>query len=305
MTGPAWITPEDETMETHMTTRRTRPAPAAQTTFGAKLDALIGVTGHRMPCSHLTGVYLAGKLGISASQYSRKRSGLIPVTERECCILVDEFRIGSQVDYRVFLEPDVDSFLARLKEAGVGTYGADRRSALCQLLFGASLQSRYKVRFSRVIGPFARRGPLGLAEHGKDSVPVLRIGGRVNIECAGPEGRNLVVLSTSLDYGRRDTAISILMPSLFAPDTRVAGPKTTLPTDRDLDAFDVTSDVGEHRLYALWTDDQVVAAIRRAPEVLTGVVDMDDDTAGAVAALVSAEPPERRAVATCDYVVER
>lgn len=284
----------------------TRPDQSERkATFGDKLDALIGVVGHRMPASHVTGVYLAEQLGITPPQFTRKRKGHTPVNERELSIIIDVFKVGAQVDFRIFHEPDVDSFLLRLKEAGVGTYGASQRYSLCQLLYNSSRRSGHSVRFSRVVAPPARRGPLGLREDADDGRPVLRIGGRVNIECAGPEGRNLIVVTTTLVSASREPEISVLMPSLFAPETRIEGRTVVLPTARDFEAFDVTSDPGDHRLYAAWADDQVVERIRENLDPLYGVKNMDDRTAGAVAALISAVPGERRAVAACDYVVER
>lgn len=270
------------------------------TTFGAKLDALIGVVGHRVPASHVTGVFLAERLKVSPEQFSRKRTGNAAVNERDLCVIIDLFGIGSQVDYRVFQEPNVAALLDRLKEAGVGTYGANQRYGLCQLLYNASRGSRCSVRFSRIINPRSVRGPLGLAANNTAGGPVLMVGGRVIIECTGPEGRNLVVLTAS-----READISILMPSLFAPDTRMAGKVVTLPTAPDFDYFDVLTDPGEHRLYAVWTDDQVVGAIRENLDPLEGVKKMDDRTAGAIARLISNVPKDQRTAAACEYTVER
>lgn len=270
------------------------------TTFGAKLDALIGVTGHRLASSHVTGVYLAKRLGINESQFTRKRNGEAPVNEREMCIIIDTFGIGAQVDYRIFLEPDVDAFLSTLKEARVGTYGSNQRYSLSQLLFNASRISKQSVKFSRIIGPFAPRGPLGLAQQGTGHQTTLKIGSRVNIECVGPAEHHLVVLTAD-----RDAKTSVLMPSMFAPETKVSSKRVTLPTSRDFDTFDVTPDPGSHRLYAIWTDEQLASVLHRNFDPAEGVKDMDDRTAMAICKLFTAVPIEKRLVAACDYVVEK
>lgn len=129
---------------------------------------------------------------------------------------------------------------------------------------------------------------------------VLRIGGSANIECIGPEGRNLIVLSAT-----RDAEISVLVPSIFAPDTRMPGKAVSLPTAPDFDAFHVTSDPGDHRLYSICGDDQMAGRIRDNLDRMHGVKTMDDRTAAALGALLSAIPMSRRAVAACDYIVER
>lgn len=274
--------------------------PARPTTFGQKLDALIGVVGFQMPTHSVSGVHIAKYvLKISPAQFARKRTGNAPMSEQELCKIIDHFKIGAFVDYRVFGEPDVDSFIARLKAAGIGTYGASQREQLCQILFAAGRGSRHRIRFSRIIGPFSQRGPLGFPDGDDEGRAVLRSGGRVNIECEGPEGRNLVVLTVD-----QRSNISVLMPSLFAPDTRVPGRIVTLPTVRDLDTFHVKSDPGPHRLYALWTDDQVVQVVRRALDPMEDVHDMDDATAGAVSKLLRNLPESARQVAICDYVVK-
>lgn len=270
------------------------------TTFGQKLDALIGVVGYQMPTHSVSGVHIAKHvLKISPAQFARKRTGNAPMSEQELCKIIDHFKIGPFVDYRVFGEPDVDSFIARLKEAGIGTYGASQREQLCQILYAAGRGSQHRIRFSRIIGPFSQRGPLGFPDGEEEGRAVLRSGGRVNIECEGPEGRNLVVLTVD-----QRTSISVLMPSLFAPDTRVPGRIVTLPTARDLDTFHVKSDPGPHRLYALWTDDQVVQVVRKALNHMEDVNDMDDATAGAVAKLLRNLPETARQVAICEYVVK-
>ena len=273
---------------------------ARPATFGQKLDALIGIVGFQMPTHAVSGVHVAKHvLKISPAQFARKRTGNAPMNEQELCKIIDHFKIGSFVDYRVFAEPDVDRFIARLKEAGVGTFGARQREQLCQILYVAGRGSPYRIRFSRIVGPFTRRGPLGLPDGEDEGRVVLRSGGRVNIECEGPEGRNLIVLTVD-----QWTNISVLMPSLFAPDTRVPGRIVTLPTARDLDTFHVKSDPGPHRLFALWTDDQIAQVICKALDPMEEVKDIDDATAGVVVKLLRSMPEAARQVAICEYVVK-
>lgn len=269
-------------------------------TFGQKLDALIGIVGYQMPVRSVSGVYLSKNvLQISAAQFARKRTGNAPVSVQELCKIIDHFKIGRFVDYRVFEEPKLEGFIARLREAGIGTYGASQREQLCQILYAAGRGSDYKVRFSRIFSPFSQRGPLGFPDREDEGRTVLRSGGRVNIECEGPEGRNLIVFTAD-----QRANISVLMPSLFAPDTRVAGRLITLPTARDLETFHVRSDPGQHRLYALWTDDQIAQIVREAVDPVADINEMDDATAGAILKLVGYLPATALQVAICEYVVK-
>lgn len=269
-------------------------------TFGQKLDALIGVVGYQMPTHAVSGVYIATEvLRISPAQFARKRTGNAPVSEQELSKIVDHFKLGLYLDYRIFHADTVDEFLDRLKEAGVGTYGASHRHQLCQLLYRASQRSRARIRFSRIISPFASRGPLGFPEGNAENRAVLRSGGRVNIECEGPEGRDLMVMTVD-----EKMSISVLMPSLFAPETRVPGKVVTLPTSRDYETFHVKSDPGPHRLYALWTDDLVVQVVRKSLDPLEDVKDLNDGAVGAIVKLLKGQPEETLIAAVCDYVVK-
>jgi hypothetical protein len=269
-------------------------------TFGELLDALIGVASHRMPEQHVRGVYFAQRLKVNTFRFSSMRSGRVPVNDHILAVIIDMFGIGDRVDFRIFYEPTVDAFLARLKEAGVGTYGANQRHGLCQLLFNASRDSPYSIRFSQIVGPPPARGPLGILERKPNQLQVLKIGSQVKIACSGPEGRNLIVLSAN-----PEAEVSVLMPSLLAPATRYPGKLVTLPTSDDYSFIDVKNDPNRHRLYALWTDDQVAALLRQRLDLDKDADDLDDRTAGAMARLISAEPEARRAVAARDYVVER
>jgi len=267
-------------------------------TFGDKLDAIIGVLGYRMSARAVSGVHLAGQvLKITPQQFARKRTGKAPVTEHEMSKLIDHFQIGGLVDYRIFHEPDVPAVLDRLKAASAGTFGATQCHELCQLLFSAP-RSGCKVAFSRIVGPFSLRGPFGPPSDRDDGRPILRVGGGVNIRCEGPEGTNLIVLSAD-----QSMAISVLMPSVFAPDTRIPSGIATLPTVREYDHFKIQHSLGAHRLYALWTDDQVAQVVRKGVLPLDEVRTLDPTTAGTMVRLLGNLPRECLRVAHCDFVV--
>ncbi|MBN9021144.1 MAG: hypothetical protein J0H08_03435 [Rhizobiales bacterium] len=267
-------------------------------TFGDKLDAIIGVVGYRMSARAVTGVHLAGQvLKITPQQFAKKRTGRAPVSEHEMSKLIDHFQIGGLVDYRIFQQPDVDGVLAALKEASAGTFGASQCHELCQLLFGAP-RSGCKVGFSRIVGPFSLRGPFGPPSDRDDGRPILRVGGGANIRCEGPEGCNLIVLSA--DQGM---TVSVLMPSVFAPDTRVPSGTATLPTVPEYDHFKIQHSLGAHRLYALWADDQVAQVVRNGVMPLDEVRTLDPTTAGNMVRLLRNVPRERLRAAHCDFLV--
>ncbi len=271
---------------------------AATVTFGDKLDAIIGVVGYRMSARAVSGVHLAGEvLRITPQQFARKRTGKAPVTEHEMSKLIDHFQLGGLVDYRIFQQPDVDGVLAILKEASAGTFAASQCHELCQILFSAP-RNGCKVSFSRIVGPFSLRGPFGPPSDRDDGRPILRVGGGVNIRCEGPEGGNLIVLSAD-----QSMTISVLMPSVFAPDTRVPSGSATLPTVREYDHFKIQHSLGAHRLYALWTDDVVAQVVRKGVLPLDEVRTLDSTTASAMVRLLKNLPREHLRAAHCDFVV--
>lgn len=267
-------------------------------TFGDKLDAIIGVVGYRMSARAVSGVHLASQvLKITPQQFARKRTGHAPVAEHEMSKLIDHFQLGGLVDYRIFQEPDVASLLSRLKAVSAGTFGASQSHELCRLLFSAP-RNGCRVSFSRIVGPFSLRGPFGPPSDRDDGRPILRVGGGVNIRCEGPEGGNLIVLSVD-----QSMAISVLMPSVFAPDTRVPSGIATLPTVPEYDHFKVEHSLGAHRLYALWADDQIAQVVRNGVLPLDEVRSLDPTTAGAMVRLLRNLPTEHLRVAHCDFIV--
>lgn len=250
-------------------------------TLGEFIDALSGVIGHQVPANLFLGTVLADALGKDPAQFSRMRNSRT-ASPLELLKLLRVFRLERAVDYRIFDNPDIDSFLADLRSAGVGIYGGSSRAQLLGLLSKAAKAGKASIALEVVSRPVMRARGLGPPEEDDPSIPVLVQGTRVRLVCTGPANRHLIILQ---HVGEGE--VEILMPSRVAPRTQVSQAVTMIPTpESDLDVLTVRTEPGFCRLFAAWVDATVAERLHLALAEDRDTTALDDPTATALCRLL-------------------
>jgi hypothetical protein len=96
-----------------------------------------------------------------------------------------------------------------------------------------------------------RAGGLGLPPEERDSLPQFMERDMVRMKITAPSAGHLVVLDDQLNI-----EMTCLMPSIFAPTTKIRDKSVVLPTaveDSRTAAFHIARPEGLHRLYAIWS----------------------------------------------------
>lgn len=234
-------------------------------TFGDALDALRGVIGYKTPNTHFKGTFISEKLNIDPTLFATKRNGRSPVNESELSRIIDLYALGEHgLDFRIFRAETEDAFLKLLKDAGVGTYGQHVGKKFRQLLYNEGREnSQFKIRIFDVNEP-TRRGGVGFGQNGKPSNFDLKIGSSVRVICEGRANSHVIILNERINH-----EITILSPSLYAPQTFTGEKAIIFPKDSEFEKFKVKGPSGDFRMYAIWTTADVVAVVKNKIDITT------------------------------------
>lgn len=234
--------PKDEaTLDTDL-------APGADTTLGAKVRHLIGVSGYRFGYRHTQDKNIAHYLGVAASTWARMKSGVLKADEEKLGLLTEYFRLD--VDYRltfeVFMCGTLEEFKNQLKMHRVGAYGGGGLDVIRSKLASATNARTDGISFERSTNTRAG-GLAGAAQTPERSI--FRPGETVTLRILHPEGGHLLVLNDG-----PDNEFVCLKPSRLAPRTEVHGRVTRLPTDESPEpVFAISGPAGRYRIYSIWS----------------------------------------------------
>ena len=218
--------------------------------LGRKLDHLLGIMGAYLPHDVSVDRFQARCCNTTFATFSRKRVGLAPVNTYELGALAALFQLGPELDYRLFYL-DFEAFDQALRAARKGCYGPspiERNRSVLRAAADPERRITIELLRPRHVGGIG--GDLSSIDP-----PTFRVGDRVRLHVPlDPKGRDghLYVFN---DLPSRDE-MACLMPSPYAPDTRVRGTSVRLPLeDVGPSSFPVSGPTDVlRRLYALWSD---------------------------------------------------
>jgi hypothetical protein len=219
-------------------------------TLGDRLRLLEGIIGHQVPARYFVQKEVAAILGIDAPGWNRRLNGTSPARPMELARLVDLYKLGPEIDFTIFEEANRDRFLARLKDAQVGTYGASALTLLCNRLRRAATEPQNKANRVKLQTYRSRetRGGVGRPQGEPIDRTAFRIGDLVRVICAGPANRALVLLNATIN-GR----VWLLTPTDYAP-LAYSGQEPLIVPDDLSDPFEIQRPSEQYYIYALWTD---------------------------------------------------
>jgi hypothetical protein len=241
--------------------------------LGEKISHLEGVMGAYLPNSSFDGKIQQKLLGCDKTVFSRMKSGQRHVANWELGRLTDHFRLSTyKLDYRVFLN-DFDGFDSALREKGVGTYG-DTASGQLRKALRQRIDMDHPVEIRRVRD--LNVGGIGM-EHEDDSLLRLRPSSQVTVSIRLTINIAVAPFLFILHDYPEGHAMSCLMPSKYAPASRVSGDILHLPLPASgLVAFPVGGRPGYRCLYAIQSSKNFPRIIGlEGPE--SGVVDITHD----------------------------
>jgi hypothetical protein len=276
---------------------RTAAPPDELRTLGDRLKLLEGIVGHQLPARHFVQKEVAKMQGLDAPAWNRRLKGTSPVRELELAKLVDIYRLGPEIDFTIFFETSRRRFLARLKDARIGTYGGSTLTLLCNRIRRASLEpanKAYRVRLQTVRSR-AIRGGVGRPREEPLHRYSVAMGDSVRVVCSGPPGRALVLLNAAVS-GR----VWLLSPTGYAPQAQSQAEPLTVPDDLS-DPFTVDGPAEQYYLYALWTDSGTASLFQHVEQHQDELT--DDAAATLLKRLEAIEEP--LAAAFFNYGVER
>jgi hypothetical protein len=266
-------------------------------TLGERLKLLEGIVGHQLPARHFVQKEVAKLLGLDAPAWNRRLSGTSPVRELELAKLVSIYRLGPEIDFTIFLETSRRRFLARLRDARIGTYGGSPLTLLCNRIRRASLEpanKAHRVRLKVVRSP-ATRGGVGRPRDEQPHRHVVAMGDMIRVACSGPVGGALVLLNAAVS-GR----VWLLTPTDYAPQAHSSAEPVVVPDELSA-PFTVDGPPEQYYLYALWTDAGTASLFQHAER-------HEDELTDAAAAILlkRLEAIKEPLAATClNYSVER
>ncbi|MEL6422479.1 MAG: hypothetical protein AAFQ42_08560 [Pseudomonadota bacterium] len=234
-----------------------------------KLNIVDGVAGWRLPREALRAYKLREVLQVATSQtMSKKLSGQNSVSYWELSKLVQYCGLGPELDYRVFLTPDLDAFHAALKRAKVGTYGGGSEAEARKQFADIADQHMEDGRIALAFHKRKRQGELRCLGSNEAERPeaIFHFHERVAVKVQVP-GDGHLVLAT--DYMHCE--VTILKPSAAAPGTAVSSRSVRIPHDSTMHYFDIVPPGGPNRLLAIWT---------RVPLSSVWLDDIDDVAGG-------------------------
>jgi hypothetical protein len=193
--------------------------------FGQKLAHVEGVLGAYLP-SHVFESDIQQKtIDCDKFAFSRLKSGKRMAANWELARFIELFDLGHyQFDYRLFLLP-FEQFNQELQRAGVGSYGASAAQHLRETL-RSKVDTHAKISIHR--DRLLNVGGIGNLEEDASLVSVTsrdKVILRVPLQPSSDRADHVLLLH---DFPA-NRALSCLMPSLFAPDYKVAGQSVRLP----------------------------------------------------------------------------
>ncbi|MGQ0674120.1 MAG: hypothetical protein ACT4N2_14770 [Hyphomicrobium sp.] len=239
----------------------TETADDGDPTLGAKVAHLIGLTSYKFALEHPLDKNIASYIGVADATWSRMKVGNPQPDPAKLGRLARYFRLDAdRLDYEVFREPTLGDFKATLKRHRVGAHGASDDDYARKVL-----RTARNVRANGIAIEKIRAQPRGLCrtDTTRPDVVTLCLGSAATVKIAHPEGGHLLVLSD-----RPDHVVECLVPSCLAPSTEVRGRATRIPTDDGCQpVLDVRQPTGRHRLYSIWTNTPLRAAILEGIDV--------------------------------------
>lgn len=218
-------------------------------TFGEKINAMLGVIVNEPTKDAFLGKSIAHAMNYTDENYSRLRKKKTLPDPYRLGLLLQHLGIGDLVDYSVFEAPTCAELRTRLQAAGVGSAACLTFQKISQLL--RQLQTRTAPSKLRLIQlPPAQRSISPVVQPTGDIT--LHPGQLVSIQVSFRTGRELVVLNE-----RVNRKMALLKPSVFSPGVSTNSTVVDIPdplNEPPLNAFPVSAERGQFRIYALWFD---------------------------------------------------
>lgn len=241
--------------------------------LGEKISHLEGIMGAYLPSTSFDGKVQQKLLGHDKAVFSRMKSGQRHVTNWELGRLTDHFQLSTyDLDYRVFLNA-FDTFETALREKGVGAYG-DTASGQLRKTLRQRIIAKHPIEILNVRK--LNVGGIGM-EHEDDGLMKLRPSSQVTVTVRltldTAVAPYLIILH---DFPERH-AMSCLMPSKFAPASRISESILHLPLpDSGFVSFPVGGPPGYRCLYAIQSSKNFPSVLGlEEPEF--GVMDITHD----------------------------
>ena len=211
--------------------------------FGRKLELMERAIGFRFPVSAFSNDALALLLETTRETMTRKKTGGANVTDRDLSALTHHFGLGRHgFETSMFTEP-LAQYEQHIRQVERRALGEDLIDIDRKMLFDVAREQNGMIHFDL---RNSHRGGIG-AVRKQVSMPRLKDTDEVRIRVTVPGDGHLLVVN---DDGRRQG--TGLMPSQFAPTTRVRAGTVHVPTDEAWEYFPVAGPAGPYRLIAAW-----------------------------------------------------